>query len=159
LDLQRLSSVLPDTTYNPEEAPVLVMQFSKPRSVATLSSDGTVSLTGPKSMAEVKEIIGVVRDRLQIAGVQTVEEPEVLVHNTTVSTQFGKPLNLRSLARSLSNAQYHARQFPGLIYRTGDPNTVILLFHSGKIVCNGVTLDEMREPLDALLEKLMSLGV
>jgi transcription initiation factor TFIID TATA-box-binding protein len=159
LDLQKLSVILPDAKYNPEEAPALIMQFIKPRSVVTMFSDGTVTLTGPKSMDEVQDIIKMVRDRLLIVGIQTEENPGIKVQNTTVSADLGRSLDLKVLAKSLQNAAYHSKEFPGLVYRTDDPNTVILLFNSGKIVCNGVTWEEMRRPLDALMEKLVSLGI
>jgi transcription initiation factor TFIID TATA-box-binding protein len=38
---------------------------------------------------------------------------------------------------------YEPEQFPGLIYRMGDPKTVLLLFTSGKIVCTGGKSKEM----------------
>ena len=158
LDLQKLSEVLPDAKYNPEEVPALVIQFIKPRSVVTLFADGTVSVTGPRSMADVEDIMQMLRERLLFAGVQPEQRPEITVHNTTVSADLGRTVNLRALAKSL-NTTYKSRQFPGLIYRTEDPKTIILLFRSGKIVCNGVTMDEMKRPLDALLEKLVSLGI
>jgi transcription initiation factor TFIID TATA-box-binding protein len=159
LDLQKLSVILPDAKYNPEEAPALVMQFIKPRSVVTLFPDGMVTLTGPKSMDEIEEIIKMVRGRLLIVGIPSEEKPEIKVQNTTVSTDLGGALDLKALAKSLQNATYHAKEFPGLVYRTDDPNTVILLFNSGKIVCNGVTWEEMRPSLDAFMEKLISLGI
>ena len=159
LDLQKLSKVLPDAKFNPEEAPVLVMEFIKPRSVATLFSDGLVTLTGPKSLGDVEEIFKMVRDRLLIAGMRTVEKPDVKVHNTTVSTDLGRTLDLKALVKSLPNATYHAKEFPGLVYKPDNPNTVILLFNSGKIVCNGVTWEEMKPSLDELMEKFKSLGI
>ena len=155
LDLQKLSVVLPDVSYNPEEAPALIMQCRKPRSVVTLFSDGTVTLTGPKSMADVDDIIEMIRDRLLVIGIQLEKNPEVTVHNTTVSTDAGRGLDLKALAKTLDNAEYNPKQFPGLVYHTENPKTVILLFDSGKIVCNGETLQEIQQPLEVLLKKLV----
>ena len=65
---------------------------------------------------------------------------------------------LKALAKSLENAEYHPKQFPGLIYQTENPKTVILLFDSGKIVGNGGTLEEIQHPLETLMKKLMMEG-
>jgi transcription initiation factor TFIID TATA-box-binding protein len=158
LDLQKLSVILPEATYNPDEAPALIMQCRKPRSVVTMFSDGTVTLTGPKSMADVEEVVKMICDRLLIIGVQPGENPAVTICNTTVSTDVGKTLNLKTLAKSLENAEYNPKQFPGLIYQTETPKTVILLFDSGKIVGNGGTLEEIQQPLETLMKKLMMEG-
>jgi len=156
--LQKLSVVLPDVTYNPEEAPALILQCRKPRSVVTLFADGTVTLTGPKSMADVEEVVKMIRDRLTVIGLQLEKNPEVTVWNTTVSAEVGKTLDLKALSKSLENAEYNPKQFPGLVYHTENPKTVILLFDSGKIVGNGGTLEELRQPLEALMKKLMMEG-
>jgi len=150
--------ILPEVTYNPDEAPALIMQCRKPRSVVTMFSDGTVTLTGPKSMADVEEVVKMIRDRLLVIGVQPGENPAVTICNTTVSTDVGRTLDLKALAKSLENAEYDPKQFPGLIYQTENPKTVILLFDSGKIVGNGGTLEEIQQPFETLMKKLMMEG-
>jgi len=158
LDLQKLSVILPDVTYNPEEAPALIMQCRKPRSVVTLFADGTVTLTGPKSMADVDEVVTMICDRLEVIGMHTEKHPAVTVWNTTVSADVGRTLNLKALAKSLENVEYNPKKFPGLVYHTENPKTVILLFDSGKIVGNGGTLEELQQPLEDLMKKLMMEG-
>ncbi len=37
---------------------------------------------------------------------------------------------------------YEPEQFPGVIYRMKDPQTVILIFSSGKMVCTGAKKEE-----------------
>jgi transcription initiation factor TFIID TATA-box-binding protein len=158
LDLQKLSVILPEVTYNPEEAPALIMQCRNPRSVVTLFADGSVTVTGPKSMTDVEEVVRILRDRLTVIGVPTEEHPAVTVWNTTVSMDVGKTLDLKALVKTLENAKYNPKQFPGLVYQTENPKTVILLFDTGKIVGNGGTLEELRQPLEALMKKLMMEG-
>jgi transcription initiation factor TFIID TATA-box-binding protein len=158
LDLQKLSVILPESTYNPDEAPAVIMQCRKPRSVVTLFSDGTVTLTGPKSMADVEAVVRMIRDRLMVIGVELEENPAVTVSNTTVSADVGRTLDLKALAKILESTEYNPKKFPGLIYQTEHPKTVILLFDSGKIVCNGGTLKEIQQPLETLMKKLMMEG-
>jgi transcription initiation factor TFIID TATA-box-binding protein len=159
LDLEKLSGILPDVTYNPDEVPAVVMQFSKPRSMATLFSTGNIVVTGPRSMDEVDDVVKMVMDRLDIVGVRLNKTPEIIVQNVTVSTDLQQPLKLRRVAKSLQTVEYAPKVFPGLVYKGDDPNTVILLFDSGKIVCNGIRLEDVTVALDKMLEKLLSFGI
>ena len=159
LNLSELAGILPDATYNPGEVPAIVLHFSKPHSMATLFSTGNVVVTGPRSMDEVHDIVKMVTDRLNVVGVQLDETPEIKVMNVTVSTDLHQKVKLRSLAKSLQIADYAPRVFPGLIYKGDDQNTVILLFDSGKIVCNGIRLEVVTVALDKMLEKLLSFGI
>jgi transcription initiation factor TFIID TATA-box-binding protein len=159
LDLPKLAEILPDATYNPDEVPVIIIKFSKPRSMASLFSNGNIMMTGPRSMDEVHDVIKMVTDRLDVVGVQIDKTPEITVQNISVSTDLKQSLNLRHLAKSLETVEYTPRVFPGLVYKGDDPNTVILLFGSGKIICNGNNLEEVTVALDKILEKLLSFGI
>jgi len=159
LDLPKLAEILPDTKYNPDEVPVLILKLFKPRSMATLFSNGNVLVTGPRSMDEVHDVVKMVTDRLYIIGVQINKTPEIRVQNISASTDLQQSLNLRRLSKSLEPVEYAPKIFPGLVYKGNDPNTVILLFGSGKIVCNGSNLEEVTVALDKILEKLLSFGI
>ena len=159
LDLPKLAEILPDATYNPDEIPVIVLKFSKPRSMVTLFSTGNVVMTGCRSMEAVYEVMKMVSDRLYIVGVQCDKTPEIKVKNVTTSTDLKQSLKLRHLAKSLQTGEYTPNVFPGLIYKGNNPNTVILLFDSGKIVCNGNNLEEVTVALNNIMEKLLSFGI
>ncbi|DAC72186.1 MAG TPA: TATA-box-binding protein [Thermoplasmata archaeon] len=159
LDLPKLAAILPDAQYNPDDVPALVMLFTNPRSMATLSSSGTVVVTGPKSMDEASDVVKMIVDRLKVVGVKMQETPEITVQNVTGSSDLHQKLKLRSLAKSLQIEDYNPKIFPGLVYKGDDPNTVILLFDSGKIVCNGMRLEDVTVAIDKMLEKLLSFGI
>ena len=159
LDLQKLVEILPDAQFNPDDAPVIILQFSHPHSMATLSSTGQVVVTGPKNMDEVHDVVQMVIDRLHVAGIELQETPELMVQNVTVSTQLNQKIKLRSLAKSLQIEGFAPREFPGLVYKGDDPNTVILLFDSGKIVCNGFRLEDVTVALENMVKKLVSFGI
>jgi len=59
----------------------------------------------------------------------------------------------------LQYAEYDPKVFPGVVYKGEDPNTVILLFDSGKIVCNAATLEQSTRALDVMKEKLVTFGM
>ena len=159
LDLPKLAKILPDATYNPDKVPAIVLQFSKPRSMATLCSNGNVVVTGLRSMEEVHDVVKMITDRLNVFDVQIDKAPEISIQNVTMSTDLQQSLKLRRLAHSLQTVEYTPKVFPGLVYKGDDPNTVILLFDSGKIVCNGTTLEEVTVALDKMLEKLLLFGI
>ncbi|MGB9623117.1 MAG: TATA box-binding protein, partial [Candidatus Bathyarchaeia archaeon] len=51
----------------------------------------------------------------------------------------------------MDNVMYEPEQFPGLIYRMGEPKVVMLLFASGKLVCTGAKYEKMvREAVEKL---------
>jgi len=127
--------------------------------MATLFATGKVVVTGLRSMDEVHDVVKMITDRLNVFDVQIDKAPEITVQNVTVSTDLQQSLKLRRLAHSLQTVEYTPKVFPGLIYKGDDPNTVILLFDSGKIVCNGITLEGVNVALDKILDKLLSFGI
>lgn len=159
LDLPTLAKVLPDAQYNPEDVPAIVIQFSHPHSMAALRSTGQVVLTGPKNIQEVDDVVKMILDRLNVVGIETVDEPEICVQNVTASAELHQELPLKECAKFLRIEKYSLREFPGLTYQMEDPNTVILLFDSGKIVCNGHRLEDVTCALEKMIEKLVSFGI
>ncbi len=159
LDLPALAEVIQDAKYNTEEAPTVVLEFTTPHAVATLLPTGAVTVSGPHSMEEAHEVVNMVLDRLKVVNVQPFGPPEVTVQNVTASTHLNHPLRLRPLLKFLGHGEYQKKQFPGVVYTTEDPNTVILLFSSGKIVCNGNNIETVTQALEKIVERLLSFGV
>jgi transcription initiation factor TFIID TATA-box-binding protein len=110
-------------------------------------------------MNEVHDVVKMILDRLNVVGVDCIESPDISVQNVTVSADLHQELKLRSLAKFLQIPEYAPRVFPGLVYKAEDPNTVILLFDSGKMVCNGVSVEDATAALEKMLEKLVSFGI
>jgi transcription initiation factor TFIID TATA-box-binding protein len=159
LDLSKLAEILPEARYNPDEAPAVILQFPHPHSMAALSSSGVVIVTGPKSLEEAQEVVTMVLDRLNVVGVECDESSELSVQNVTVSMDIHQELKLKSLAKYLQVSEFSPRVFPGLVYKGDDPNTVILLFDSGKMVCNGKSVEKATVAVEKMLEKLVSFGI
>ncbi|MFB6295425.1 MAG: hypothetical protein ABEH66_01115 [Halobacteriales archaeon] len=60
----------------------------------------------------------------------------------------------------LEAVEYEPEQFPGLIYRPTDVETVILLFGSGKTVVTGGTHpDDAEETITIVCQQLDDLGL
>ena len=159
LDLGKLAEVIPDSRYNPEEVPALIIHSEKPKTVAMLFSNGKVVFTGPKTMEDAHELTESICEKLDGVGVKPYKQLDIKIQNIVASTDIKKNLNLRSIANSLENVEYDPEHFPGLIYKPDDPNAVILLFDSGKIVCNGTESEEISTAIDRMTNKLSSLGI
>ncbi len=157
LNLEKIASTLPNTEYNPEQFPGLVIRLKTPKSSALLFTTGRVVCTGAKTMKEVKESIHKIMKLLERVKVKIDIEPEIKVQNMVASGALGFALNLNDLVMKLRNVEYEPEQFPGLVYKIKEPKASFLLFSNGKIVCTGVKsrkeADEAVLKLEATLEK------
>jgi len=57
--------------------------------------------------------------------------------NIVASGNYHRTFELNKIIEKNSTAEYRPEQFPGLVYRTNNPKTAMLIFSSGKIVCTG----------------------
>jgi len=158
LNLEKIASTLPNTEYNPEQFPGLVIRLKTPKSSALLFTTGRVVCTGAKTMKEVKESIHKIMKLLERVKVKINIEPEIKVQNMVASGALGFALNLNDLVMKLRNVEYEPEQFPGLVYKIKEPKASFLLFSNGKIVCTGVKsrkeADDAVAKLEATLEKV-----
>jgi len=158
LNLEKIASTLPNTEYNPDQFPGLVIRLKTPKSSALLFTTGRVVCTGAKTMKEVKESIHKIMKLLERVKVKVTIEPEIHVQNMVASGALGFALNLNNLVMKLRNVEYEPEQFPGLVYKIKEPKASFLLFSNGKIVCTGVKsrreADDAVAKLEATLEKV-----
>ena len=57
IPLEKMAATLPNTEYNPEQFPGLVMRIRDPKTSALIFSSGKIVSTGARSLAKVKESI------------------------------------------------------------------------------------------------------
>ena len=91
-----------------------------------------------------------------------IDEPETEIQNIVVSSDIKKELNLTNIAKNplLENVEYKPEQFPGLVYRMGDSNIILLIFCSGKIICTGAKkLEDASSAINTIEDKLKSIGI
>ena len=153
--LIKLAETLPNTEYNPEQFPGLVMRIKEPKTSALIFSSGNIVCTGAKSMKKVKESIQVIIKNVAKVGVKVTTKPQIKVQNMVASGDIGIALNLNQLAMQLDNTEYEPEQFPGLVYKLAGTRATFLLFSNGKIVCTGTrSEDKLREAVDKLVQIL-----
>jgi len=149
---------LPNTEYNPEQFPGLVMRIKEPKTSALIFSSGNVVCTGAKSMKKVKESIQAIIANIAKIKIKIKEDgviKDIKVQNMVASGSIGMDLNLNSLAVQLENTEYEPEQFPGLVYKLADTRATFLLFSNGKIVCTGTRSEKkLHEAIDQLIINL-----
>ncbi len=156
--LIRLAEVLPNTEYNPEQFPGLVMRIREPKTSALIFSSGKVVCTGAKSLKMVRESINEIIKNVAKIGVKVTVKPKITVQNMVASGEIGMDLNLNKLAMKLDNAEYEPEQFPGLVYKLSGTKATFLLFSNGKIVCTGtISETSLKEAIQKLIKVLKNL--
>src|SRR4030066_407890 len=151
--LTKLAKTLPNTEYNPEQFPGLVLRIKKPKSAVLVFSSGNLVCTGTKSVAQVKEVIEQVIKQIAKIGVRITDKPKITVQNIVASGSIKLNLNLNYLALELGNTEYEPEQFPGLVYKLVDPTATFLLFSNGKLVCTGTKNKQQLEEAMVQLKK------
>ena len=155
IPLIKLAEALPNTEYNPEQFPGLVMRIREPKTSALIFSSGNIVCTGAKSLAKVKESIKCIIKNIEKIGIKITVNPQIKVQNMVSSGAIGMDLNLNSLAVKLENTEYEPEQFPGLVYKLPGTRATFLLFSNGKIVCTGTRSEaKLMEAVDKLIENL-----
>jgi transcription initiation factor TFIID TATA-box-binding protein len=87
-------------------------------------------------------------------------QQSISVENVVATTSIGRELNLESVALDLDGVDYNPEQFPGVIYRTTDPEAAALIFRSGKIVCTGAdSVDAVHESIDIVFGVFSNLDI
>ena len=155
IPLIKLAEALPNTEYNPEQFPGLVMRIKEPKTTALIFSSGRFVCAGAKSMQKARESVKKIIQNVEKVGVRIKIEPIIKVQNIVASGSIGMDLNLNKLAVQLENTEYEPEQFPGLVYKLAGTRATFLLFSNGKIVCTGTKSEpKLREALDKLVKTL-----
>lgn len=153
IPLETMAAVLPNTEYNPEQFPGLVLRIKDPKTSALVFNSGKIVCTGARSLEMVEKSIQKIIENLKKIDIIIDIKPKIDVQNIVASGSIGRVLNLNALAIKLRNTEYEPEQFPGLVYKLKGTNATFLLFTNGKIVCTGT---RTREQVDAAVEKLIS---
>jgi transcription initiation factor TFIID TATA-box-binding protein len=150
--LVKLAETLPNTEYNPEQFPGLVMRIKEPKTSALVFSSGRIVCTGAKSMGKVREAINAIIKNVAKIKIKVKGVPKIHVQNMVASGSVGMDLNLNKLAMDLENTEYEPEQFPGLVYKLPGTRATFLLFSNGKIVCTGT---KSEKDLNIAVDKLI----
>jgi transcription initiation factor TFIID TATA-box-binding protein len=147
--------------FDPGKYPGMYIRFSEDSPLITLYRTGKYIVTGADSVDELEEFNEKLVDLLCENGIIDRSDVEWFeVQNLVCTTNFDQDLNLSALAigLGLEQTEYEPEQFPGLVYRNPEFESVILIFSTGKAVITGSSdLDEVVAASDHLIEELSRL--
>ncbi len=158
IPLEKMAATLPNTEYNPEQFPGLVLRIKDPKTSALIFSSGKIVCTGARNLADVDRSIQSIIKSLKKLDIEVTIKPEINVQNIVASGSIGMALNLNFLGLKLPNTEYEPEQFPGLVHKLKGTRATFLLFSNGKIVCTGCRNEsKVHEATDKLIENLKKL--
>lgn len=166
VSLTKLARTNPNTEYNPDTFPGLILRIKKPKSAVLVFSSGNLVCTGTKSLSQVREVIDQVIKQLKKVNVHVTGKPKINVQNIVASGAINLDLNLNLLSLELENTEYEPEQFPGLVYKLDEPTATFLLFSNGKLVCTGTknkkqldeSITQLNKNVRAALKRIKAMG-
>lgn len=162
IDIESLAMDLVGAEYDPDQFPGLVYRLSEPKTAILIFRSGKIVCTGGDSIEAVNEAVSRVFDQLRDLGIDVPGDPNISIQNIVSSANLGSQLNLNALAigLGLEDVEYEPEQFPGLVYRLDEPNVVVLLFGSGKlVVTGGKTMADAGDAVEVVQSRLTELGM
>ena len=123
---------------------------------------GKIVCTGTKKFEDVKVGFFKIFEKLKTVGVDIQKNPDIKIHNITVTANLGRMLNLNAVATGLGfeNIEYEPEQFPCIVYRVLNSRLVVLLFSTGKLVITGgKKLEDAEMAMEKIMMELNGLGL
>lgn len=157
LDLETVAEELDDIVdYDPEKYPGAYFRFDESSPLITLYRTGKYIITGSSSEQQAAETREKFLSTLHEHGIlPKAEDDWFAIQNYVCVGDLDEPVNLSALAigLGLEKTEYEPEQFPGLVYRPTDHESVLLVFGSGKTVITGA---KSIEQADLAFENLKS---
>ena len=155
IDLLAIMKVFRNVEYRPKQFPGLVFRLKRPKTATLIFGSGKMVCTGAKSEKMAKRAVNKVVRELKNNGIIILGKPKIVIQNIVASANLHGKIDLETAADIMENVMYEPEQFPGLIYRMGEPKVVMVLFASGKLVCTGAKHEDMvKEAVEKLHEIL-----
>ncbi len=160
LDLERLAFELPDSEYDPDRFPALIVKFKEPKISFLVFRNGKMNCTGADDISKIEAGVAKLVKQLRDLGIEIKKDPKITVTNVVATVDLGIVMNLDEIALNIENVEYEPEQFPGLVYKPYDSTVSVLIFGTGKLVVAGLRdASEARGVVDGLLERLKEAGL
>jgi transcription initiation factor TFIID TATA-box-binding protein len=139
LNLFKISTAIEEVEYNPESFPGIIFKLKNPKTVTLIFRSGRAVCTGANSLQDARAAFDIIIKKFENAGIEVKPDEEMVVKTIITSTDFGKELDLKEIAKLLEDekVEYDPAEFPGLIYKIRDQGPEFLMFESGVVVCTG----------------------
>ena len=145
INLREIALQSKNAEYNPKRFSAVIMKIRDPKTTALIFSSGRIVCLGAKDEEQSKRACRKFAKIIKSMGYPVIFK-EFEIQNIVGSADIKDQISLtrlymhlikKTLYKGKSCVAYEPEQFPGLIYRMIDPNIVILIFSSGKIVLTG----------------------
>ena len=145
LNLREIALQARNAEYNPKRFSAVIMKIKEPKTTALIFSSGRMVCLGAKNEEESKKASRTFAKIIKSLGYPVVFK-EFKIQNIVGSVDAKFKISLIKLYiyliknnnyKGKSFVVYEPEQFPGLIYRMIEPNIVLLIFVSGKLVLTG----------------------
>ena len=145
LNLREIALQSKNAEYNPKRFSAVIMKIKDPKTTGLIFSTGRIVCLGAKNEEESRRACRKIAKIIKSVGYPILFK-EYEIQNIVGSADVKHQLSLinlymhlikRTLYKGKNCVAYEPEQFPGLIYRMIEPNIVLLIFSSGKIVLTG----------------------
>ena len=145
LNLREIAMQAKNAEYNPKRFSAVIMKIKEPKTTALIFSSGRIVTLGAKTEEDSRKSCRKFAKIIKSLNFQ-VTFKEFKIQNIVGSVDIKFQLSLmrlymhlikNSYCKGKNYVVYEPEQFPGLIYRMIEPNIVLLIFVSGKIVLTG----------------------
>ena len=145
LNLREIALRVKNAEYNPRRFSAVIMRIKEPKTTALIFSSGKIVTLGAKSEEESRKACRKFAKIIKSLN-YPVSFKDFKIQNIVGSVDSKFKIALFKLyiylikhinCNDKSFVSYEPEHFPGLIYRMIEPNIVILIFYSGKLVLTG----------------------
>ena len=141
INLQRLASLFPFTTYDRKRFAAITIRLAHPHCTCLLFGSGKLVITGSTSFHACLVASQTITEMLREVNPQDRFEVVSCVIQNIVAHVELKPhqkIDLEALySKFCEHSTYQKTIFPGLVLRPPESPIVLLIFKSGRIVCTG----------------------
>ena len=150
LNLREIAMQAKNAEYNPKRFSAVIMKIKEPKTTALIFSSGRIVTLGAKTEEDSRKSCRKFAKIIKSLNYQVFFK-EFKIQNIVGSVDIKFQISLMKLYmhliknsywRGKNYVAYEPEQFPGLIYRMIEPNIVLLIFVSGKIVLTGAKIRE-----------------
>ncbi len=142
INLLDIMKIFRNVEYRPKKFPGLVFRLKRPKTATLIFTTGKMVCTGAKSEKEARGAVMKVVRELKASGIIILGKPKIVIQNMVASANLHGRIDLEAMSDVLGSVMYEPEQFPGAIFRMGEPKVVLLVFASGKLVITGAKRGE-----------------
>jgi len=122
---------------NTKTFPGVICRIPKPKIAMLIFRTGKIISSGAKTHGDIKKATEKLMEIFNLMGIDIKEKPIKKLQNIVATAQLDFMVNLEIAALCCKEMEYEPEQFPGIVFRLNEPETVTMIFKSGKMIITG----------------------